>query len=226
MTSLLLSLIVACGPKAPPPPPAAAEVAPAPAPAVEAEPEPAPEPEPPKEVLNANFNATVTSADGTVVTGHVKRVERSADWFGETEWSTAKTDLVVSLDGGSGYKKAPWPDLKTIVIVPGKVPADVDCTYDSNYRPWMYECILKTSGNAVTKDGAKWSVDNRHKWRFTFEDDTSVEFWLKKYPAREQDEGVVDLHSGDPENFALYKKLQQRLREEAEASLVVKVEIN
>lgn len=226
MFPLLLSLVVACGPKEPPKAPAAepppAPVAPAPA---EPPPAPAAEPAPPAEITNADFQVVVTRADGTSVKGHVKRVERSADWFGEKDWSVADADLVILAETETALKKIRWPEVKSIAIVPGKVPADVDCVYDSEWMPWMYDCTLKTTATVTTKDGSRWTVTNRHKWRLVFDDGSSVEFWLWKHPAREQDAEVVTLDSGNPENHALYTRLQNRLREEVKTTLVTGVTV-
>ena len=69
-------------------------------------------------------------------------------------------------------------------------------------------------------------MNNRHKWRLVFDDDSEVEFWLKKHPAREQDEEVVGLDSGNPENYELYTRLQQRLRDELATTMVTKIQVN
>lgn len=129
-------------------------------------------------------------------------------------------------DAGSASKDFAWTDVKTLTLVPGKIPTDVDCIYESDFSPWMYDCTLKTTSTAVLKDNSKWTVTTLNKWRFTFEDGESVEFWVFKHHAREQDEKVVDLDTKDAENLALYTKLQNRLREEVKGKLVVKVAVN
>jgi hypothetical protein len=221
ITALSLAFLAACGEKAPPAaPPVAAPVAPAPV----AAPEPTPPPAP-VEVKNADMNVMVTFADGTTKGGHVKRIERSTDFFGDEGWTTETKDLVISAEGAGAYQKMPWTQVKLVTVKAGAIPAEVDCVYDSNFTPWMYDCTINTVGTLTSADGKKWTVDNRHKWRFTFDDDSSVEFWLKKHPAREQDEKVVDLDTSNPENLALYTKLNARLRTEVKSSLVVKVEI-
>ena len=226
MTPLMLSFILACGPKQAPEAPAAAPApAPVAAPAPAPEPEPEPEPEPPKEITNADLNVSITRADGTTVKGHVKRIERSSDFFGEADWITDRSDLTIQVEGPGVYTKILWTEVDRVQVAPGSVPADVDCSYDSNFRPWMYECVLKTSGNLVMSDGKKVKVDNRHKWRFTFDDDSQVEFWLKKHVARAQDDSIVDLNTSNPENYDLYKKLQQQLRDDVKGSLVIKVDV-
>lgn len=219
----LILLLVACGPKKTPEP--AAE-APAPAPVVEPTPEPEPEPEPPADVVNADLNVTVATAGGTTQSGHVKRIERSTDWFGEEGWTTEEGDLKLSLEKGNEAREVTWAEVKSVSVVPGKIPADVDCVYDSNFSPWMYDCTVKTTATVALKDGSTgWTVANRHKWRLTFDDGSQSEFWLYKHPAREQDEKVVDLETTNPENTDLYVKLQERLRNEAKTTMVTKVTI-
>ncbi len=225
-TLSLILLLVACGPKKAPTPDAAP---PAPAP-VEAAPEPEPEPEaappePPPEVNNADLNITVTQANGSAKAGRVKRIERSTDWYGEEGWSTEPKDLKVSLEKGNSAKEATWTEIKSITIVPGAI-TDVDCLYDSNFSPWMYDCTIKTTATVALKDGTTgWTVANRHKWRLTYDDGSQMEFWLYKHPAREQDDKVVDLETTNPENFDLYTKLQTRLKSEMKTTMVTKVNV-
>lgn len=217
-----LGLLGACaGKKAPVADAAPAPVA-APEPAAPAEPTPPPAP---VEVKNADLNVVVTMADGSTKAGHVKRIERSTDFFGDEGWSTAEKDLVISAEGNGAYQKLPWTQVKLVTVKAGAIPGEVDCVYDSNFQPWMYDCTVNTVGTLMSADGKKWTVDNRNKWRFTFDDDSSVEFWLKKHPAREQDAAVVELETTNPENLALYQKLQARLRTEVKTTLVVKVEV-
>jgi hypothetical protein len=212
---MLVGLAISCGDKKPPE--AAAEPA-EPAPVVEVEPEPEPEPEPPPPppppASNADFNVTVTLADGSSQSGHVKRVERSSDWFAETGWEDGDYKTKIELEGNGTLIEAPWSDIKSITVRPGSVPGDVDCTYSSEYSPWMYTCELRTPSTAVTTDGKKWTVTTRHKWRFTLDDGTEIEFWLNKHPARAQDERVVTIDDPIGENYDMYKTLQQQLRDE------------
>lgn len=221
----LFLLLSACGPKKAPE--SAATAAPVAAPAPAPEPEPEPEPPAPVEVNNADFNATVARADGTSASGHVKRVERSEDFFADTGWTTEPNKLKLSLeaDGGNKAKDVTWAEIKSISIVPGKVPGDVDCSYDSEFSPWMYDCTVKTTATVVLKDGSSWTVAQRHKWKLTFDDGSSAEFWLWKHPAREQDEKVVELGDDSPENVDLYTKLQDRLKSEIKTTLVTKVSV-
>ena len=226
MLSLIL-LLTACGPKNAPENAGTAPVAPV-APPVEATPEPEPEAEaePPPPIVNANLNITVGHASGSSKVGKVTRIERSSDWFGEEGWSTDAKDLKLSLAKVNSARDATWEEVKSIAIVPGKVPADADCVYDSNFSPWMYDCTVKTTATVPLKDGsAGWIVANRHKWRFTYEDGATEEFWLLKHPAREQDEKVVDLDTNNPENMDLYIKLQDRLKSEIKTTMVTKVTV-
>ena len=193
---------------APPPAPPAPPAAPAPPP----EPEPEPEPEP--AANNADLTVTLRFANGTSRSGHVKRIERSEDFFGDEGWLTDAAKLEIEGEAGTTIKEFPWTEVKSVTVTPGKVPADVSCTYSTEVTPWLYDCTLTTTGKAVTKDGKTWTVSNRHKWRFTFDDDSQVEFWLYKYAARMQDTTVVDLETVDPENLELYVQLQAQLKQE------------
>ncbi len=226
MIKLLLPLLLlACGPKKAPEPaasPVAAPVAEAATPEPEAAPEPPP---PPPDVVNADLKVTITYGNGSTKSGHVKRVERSTDWYGEQDWDQDKGKLKISGEQGNSAKEITWDLVKSITVVPGKVPSEVDCVYDSNWSPWMYDCTVKTVGTVVLKDGTKWTVANRHKWRLTFDDGSSAEMWLYKHPAREQDSRVMELDTANPENLELYTKLQNRIREEVKTTLVVKIAV-
>ncbi|MFH1466716.1 MAG: hypothetical protein ABIO70_20185 [Pseudomonadota bacterium] len=214
---IALGLLVGCGKKAPPVPAAQPEPAPAPAPAAEPEPE-QPEPEvapaaPAGPAVNVDLQVTVNRADGSHHSGHVWLLERSTDWYGEEDWSVDADDIRLQIDAGKGESKSRWEDLKKVTVSIAKVSESSDCTYDSNYTPWMYDCTLRNQGQAVTTDGKTWDVTDRHKWRLTFDDGSTEEFWLSKYPARQQDEATVGLDSAG-ENYDLYIALQDRLREE------------
>jgi hypothetical protein len=220
MQSILLALtLTGCGPKKAPATAATAEPAP-----VEAAPAPAPEPveppPPPPEVKNADFTVSFSKADGTKASGHVKRIERGVDTYGE-EWTSEEKELLFYVEGGNEYKKISWNDVKSITISPiYKSSEDFDCLYTSDYSPWMYECAVKLKSRVTTKDGKTYAADSGHKWLFTFDDNTSQEFWLKKHYARQQDEAVVDLNVDNPENYKLYGILQQQLRTEMKTVLV------
>jgi hypothetical protein len=222
MRRLLLLVIFAgaCGAKkekkapepAAAPPPAAAEVAP----------EPEAEPEPPPDAPNADLNVSIKTADGQVKKGHVKKIERSVDWFADQGWTDEAKSLVITLESAGKERDVPWTDVVSISIKPGPL-SDVDCVYDSQFTPWMYDCTLKTTATVKTKDGATGVVTNRHKWRLTFDDGSTSEFWLFKHPARQQDDREIDIDSTEPENLSLYKTLSQRLRTESSTTLVVSI---
>lgn len=221
---LVLVALGGCGEKKPPAAPVVAET-PAPPPA----PEPAPEPEPPApppEIRNADFNVTVTRANGTTVSGHVKRVERSENFLGDAEWLTDASDLKMAAEGPGTYAKLAWTDIAAISVKPESASVNnMSCTYSSDYNPWMYECTLKVPSTVTTKDGKSLTVDSGHKWKLVLDDDTEVEFWLKKHRAWEQDSESVTLSTTNPENYDLYGKLQQRLKSEVNGDLVVKIQV-
>jgi len=205
----------------------------APAPAVETAmtepaPEPEPEPEPgapPPKQNNADFTVSITFSNGTTKSGRVIRIERSVDHYGEDGWSMSPTDLKISADGGTEYKKLTWKEVRSIPVRAGSIPADVNCFYLSDYTPWMYECNLKTPATMTDTSGKRWTVDSPHKWRLTFDNDEEVEFWLKKHHARQQDQTEVDLDTVNPENTDLYVQLQQQLRATAKSDLVLAIKV-
>jgi hypothetical protein len=223
----VLGFAVACGEKAPPeasaePTQAAATPAPEPTePAVEAPPveeapveaAPAPAPEPAIPASNADLQITVSFNDGSSKAGHVWLVERSTDWYAEEDWTSAAGQVKLQLEGNGTEIMAPWSEIKKIQVVIAKVSESSDCTYNSDFRPWMYDCTLRNKGTATTVDGRSWDITDRHKWRVSFDGGDSAEFWLYKHPARQQDEETVGLDSTG-ENYDLYIGLQDRLREE------------
>ena len=166
----------------------------------------------PRKPDNADLNVTLTFADGTTKKGHVRRVEVSKDWYGETEWSDATGRLTITLEAAGSETELTWADLSSVRIVPKSVSKDASCTYDSGYTPWMYTCELATTATARAKDGRRFAVADHHKWRFVFDDDTQQEFWIYKLPARQQDEGGVEFGLDHGENYAIYGNLQQQLR--------------
>ena len=186
---------------------AAAPVAEAPAP----EPEPAPPP-PPEVVDNADLTITFARADGSQQAGHVKRIERSSDWWGEADWLTDDVKTTLTLEGGGTEIEVGWDQISQIAVSAGSATSS-DCTYSSETNPWIYTCETRIDTQAVTKDGKSYVVGNRHKWRFTWDDDTEVEFWLKKHPARQPDTQVQSIDRGG-ENLDMYSALQDQLREE------------
>lgn len=220
---VFLALIAAKGGKKaePAPVPVPEPVAPAPAPEpVAAEPPPAPEP-----IRNADFSATLTYSDGSTKGGHVKGVERTADFYGDEGWTTDEGKLVLTVEANGTEKNVPWKQVKSIAIAPGKIPDDVDCTYSSDFTPWMYECTLRTTATATLTDGTKGQVTNRHLWRFTLDDGGTVEFGVYKYVSREQDTRTVEFGDETTENFALYTKLQDKLRNDVKTLLVKSITV-
>lgn len=222
---LFLALIAAKGGKKGEPAPAPEPTpAPAPAPVEEAPPAEAP-PAEPEAVRNADFNATLTYADGSTKGGHVKGVERTTDFYGDEGWTTEEGKLKLTVEAAGTEKQVAWKDVKSISITPGKITDDVDCTYSSDFTPWMYECTLRTTAAVTLKDGSKGEITNRHMWRFTLDDGTKVEFSVYKYVAREQDSKVVEFGDESTENFALYTRLQDKLRSDVKTALVKTITI-
>lgn len=221
MSTFLLgfALALACGGKKAAPAPAAE--APAAAPATVAVPTPEPVPEPAAPVNNADMMVSIKFADGSLKNGKVVRVERSDDFFGEEGWVDEGRRLVIDGEAGTAASSIAWTSVKSVSVTPGKVPTDVSCIYTTEVSPWMYDCTLTTTGKVVDKEGKSWTVANRHKWRFTFDDDSQVEFWLFKHAARLQDENIVDLDTENPENLRLYGKLQEQLKTEIRGNTFV-----
>lgn len=224
---LFLALVAAKGGKkkeeAPAPQP---EPAPAPtAPVEEAPPEPVAEAPVEKSVSNVSFNVTITYADGSTRSGHVKGLERTVDFYGDEGWTEDASKLKLTVEMGSTEKTVAWTDIKSIAIVPGKMPDEVDCSYSSDFSPWMYECVLRTTTTATLKDGTKGLITGRHLWRMHFDDGAKVELSVYKYVVREQDEKVAEFGDEQSENFALYTRLQDRLRNESKTTLVKSITV-
>lgn len=207
----ILSFLIACGPKAPsttdaveaPP----AEVVEAPP----AEPEAPVAPElPPPPTPNADFSASFTYSDGSTKSGHVMRVERSSDYYGLKDWLDTSSKLTLYGQSGSNAKDFAWTDVKSITIAPTKDAPS--CVYESEWTPWLYVCSMKTTSTLIDSTGAKWSVDSGYKWKFIFDDESSVEFWAQNYRALQQDDKEVDLSTDVSENMELYMQLQNNLR--------------
>jgi hypothetical protein len=196
--------------------------APAPEPEPELMPEPPPPPPPTK---NADFNVSISRIGGESISGHVNRIERGVDIYGDKGWTDEDKDLQFYVEGNGEYKKIPWTDVKRISIRV-KDSKDTSCVYSSDYSPWMYECSVKLTPTVTTKDGKSYAADSGHKWRFFFDGGKEVEFWLKRHYALEQDAEVVGIDHGNPENHELYGKLQQQLREELKTVLVTSVSFN
>ena len=177
----------------------------------------------PPGVTNADFGVTLTAADGTKHTGHIKRIERGEDTYAAS-WTTADKAMSFYVEGNGEYKKIEWTDVKRVSIsIPNA--KDFDCLYSSDFSPWMYECSLKLKATVTTKDGKSYAADSGKKWKFVTDDGTAHTFWLKKHYARQQDEKVVGLEVGNPENYALYGALQAQLRTEIKGSLIKSIVI-
>jgi hypothetical protein len=172
---------------------------------------PAPELEP-RKPDNASLDLVLTYADNTSETVHVRRVERSRDWWGESEWLSEERYLSLTMEAGGAETEVPWEDVVSLNITPGNVRSDTDCTYDSDYRPWMYTCELRCRSRARSRSGISYDVVDRHKWRFILDDDREIEFWVSKQPARLQDDGNVASGMDHGENYAIYGELQAELR--------------
>ena len=94
----------------------------------------------------------------------------------------------------------------------------------------MYACAVKTTSSASTKDGKKWTVDSKYKWRFYIESDNPSEpevlsFWGNTHRVVQQDDKEISLGDPNPENGDLYKILQDRLREEIKTTMVTQITI-
>lgn len=219
LTPLLFLLFIGAKKKKDEPAPVPVpEVAPAAAPAPEPPPEPAPPPAPviPK---NANLTVSLTRQDGTSKAGKVTGIERSGDFYGDAEWVTDDSKLTLTVEVGTTEKSVKWTDVKSVTVVAGKLGENVDCTYSSDFSPWMYECTLRNDVSVVLKDGTKGKITSRHMWNFYFEDGEKIQFTLYKYFVREQDDRDVQL-GDDAENMALYTKLQDRIRTDMKGSMI------
>lgn len=177
----------------------------------------------PPEARNADFSVTLTAANGQKTEAHIKRIERGEDTYADS-WTTAEKAMAFYIEGNGEYKKIKWSDVKGIsVSIPNA--KDFDCLYSSEFSPWMYECSIKLKATVTTKDGKSYAADSGQKWKFVTDDNTEHTFWLKKHYARQQDEEVVGLEVGNPENYALYGALQAQLRNELKADLITRIAI-
>ncbi len=219
LTPLLFLLFIGAKKKKEPAPVPVPEVPVVAAPAPAAPAEPPPPPPPPVAPKNASLTVTVTRQDGTSKAGKVTGIERAEDFYGDGAWLSEDTKLSLVVEVGTTEKSVKWADVKTISVVSGKLGENVDCTYSSDFNPWMYECTLRNDVSVVLKDGTKGKVSSRHLWRFHFEDGEKIEFTLYKYFVREQDDREVELGE-DPENMALYTKLQDRLRTDMKSTMI------
>jgi len=172
-------------------------------------------------VSNASLKLSLTAADGTTKSGHVTRIERGEDIYGDKGWLDDEKALKFYVESDKEYKKITWNDVKkvTIKVLDSK---DMSCVYSSDFTPWMYECSVKLSSALTTKDGKRYIADSGHKWRFVFDDGSESELWLKRHYARQQDDKQVEL-GDDLENSDLYEMLQERLRKDMKSSLTVSI---
>ncbi|MFT7517942.1 MAG: hypothetical protein ACI9MC_000066 [Kiritimatiellia bacterium] len=219
------AVVSACGEKkmqVAPAVPAATVVEPvAPAPPPEPVVEEPSEPEPP--ASNADFQAELTMANGIKVSGHVVRVERGVDRYAEDGWTDAASKLTVELESGSDIMDADWDSLKSVSIR-FKARGDVDCVYESDFSPWMYMCTMPTTSTALVADGKSWGITSRHKWRFSFDDGSTQEFYIYKIPVRGQD--TVSAGLDTVENYELYAQLQADVMTLIKADVVTGIKIS
>ena len=211
---VVLVVLTACGGDKPAPERPTPEPAP-PAPAPAPMPEPAPEPEaatPSSQEPNTDFNVAIAWADGSVSKGHVVRVERTADWFGDEGWTDVPAKLNVTLEGGGTETEVPWTDIRQVDITYG-AKADMNCSYDSQTTPTTYICELKTTTKVKTKDGKTWDAADRHKWKFMTEGGEAFDFYIYKLPVRKQEEKVPEIGASDtdPVTTAIYAALEQEI---------------
>ena len=214
LSSMLLALSFACGEKkteievpTPPVEETTTEAVAEEPPAEEVTPEPEPDPKP---VSNVDFNATVAFSDGTTVSGHVIRVERSSDFYGMKEWYDKESRLTIFAESGSTAKDLSWTEIKSVSVSPKS--GDVSCVYESDWSPWQYICTNKTNTSIVDSEAKKWGVDTKNKWKFFFDDETEVEFWIQNYRALQQDTVEVELGMEAYENPELYAELQNEVK--------------
>lgn len=193
-----------------------------PSPAPAAEPAPAPVVAP--AVKNVSLGAKLAFGDGTFKDGRIAGIERAVDVYGEEGWSAEAKDLVLEVEIGTTEKAVPWTEVKSLTITTAPKP-EFDCDYTSETSPWMYECRLSTTSTVVLKSGQKGNVITRKRWRFTYEDGTSVVFSAFKPSAHEPDPRELSFGEEVGENAELYAKLQGQLRAELKAKMVKGVTI-
>ena len=62
----------------------------------------------------------------------------------------------------------------------------------------------------TTSDGKVWNVDSKYKWKFFFDDDTEMEFWIENPKALQQDDKEVELGMDDYENKEAIQRSNSR----------------
>jgi hypothetical protein len=200
--------LVACGPKPAPPgpmPPAVVDAVP-----VDPLPLPEPEPVPAAPVQNIDLDVSITYADGTSRSGRVIRVERSNDFEAATGYTDRPDKLKVALSAGGTAADVDWSDLTDVRIAYATADDAVSCQYDSSVTPWVYSCVLGSTSTATTRDGRRWDVTGRHKWRLTFQDGQTTELWLYKLAVRRPDDGSGPRGG---ENPGMYEGLRSEVRD-------------
>lgn len=207
-------------PPAPPPAPAA-PAAPVPAPTPPSVEEPQPQA---PAARNADFQAVLTHADGTVTKGRVVRVERGADRYALNGWTDAANKLTVTLEGGGTEIEAAWKDIRQIDLKYAPM-TDVDCQFDTSFTPTLYLCVLKSVPTVKTADGKTWTAASLHKWRFSFEGDSNAEFYVYKLPALQQELEEASLKEGGVENASLYAELQASLAAQIKGKALTRIVI-
>ncbi len=164
----------------------------------------------PKPVSNVDFNATINFSDGSSKSGHVIRVEVSSDFYGMKDWLDKESRLTLFAESGSTAKDLAWTEIKSISVSPKS--GDINCVYESDWMPWLYICTNKTNTSLVDLEGKKWGVDAKNKWKFYFDDEEEVEFWIQNYRALQQDTVEVELGMEAYENPELYSQLQNEVK--------------
>jgi hypothetical protein len=196
------------------------------APAPEA-PATVPAPEAAPGVKNISMGAALAFGDGTSKSGRVQGVERTTDAY-DQDWSSDAKHLVLEVEIGTKEIAVPWTQVKTLTITPGVATGpknEFSCEYTSDTDPHTYSCILPTTSSVVLKDGTKGNVVTRKRWRFTYEDGSTVEFYAYKLKASAPDDRELGFGDADTENAALYAKLQTQIRADLKARFVKSVTI-
>ena len=173
---------------------------------------------------NVSFGAALGFADNTKKVGKVVGLERTVDVYGEAGWTSEAKNLVLDVEVGTTEKAVPWTNVKTLTITPAAT-SEFSCEFTSDTDPHTYSCTLPTTSAVVMKDGTKGNVVTRNRWRFTYEDGSTVEFSAHKLTARAPDDRQLGFGDADTENAELYAKLQAEIRVLLKGKLVKTVTI-
>ena len=139
------------------------------------------------------------------------------------EWTDKKSRLSIEISKGSEIKEVDYSEIKKITIVPTSTKKnDSDCNFESDYEPRLYWCKQATKSKAYLKDGSVWSIDDKYKWQFYFDDDSTQSFWLNTYRVLEQEEEAVGMNDSDINND-LIGKLKEQLAVELTSTMVVQI---